>query len=210
MSLILDLTHTFTRSMPVHAYDDPVSLTQVRTLADNHYTDWKLSSGMHVGTHIDGPGHLIESSVVMSDVPVERFVGKGYLIDARNKKIDVSLLKELPTDENLIVLLLTGMDKKFGSDEYFTQHPVMSIDFAHELVKHTNISMIGIDFFSPDTYPFAVHTLLFKHGIFIIENLTHLEQLVGVSTFTVIALPLKTQTDSALARVIALVDDYRA
>lgn len=192
--------------MPVHSCDEPVSLVQVRTLAENSYNDWKLSSGMHVGTHIDGPGHLIESSVVMSEVPVSRFVGRGYLIDARNKNLEASLLNDLPDEENLIVLILTGMDKHFGTKEYFYNHFVIPVDFARALVKHKNISMVGIDFFSPDVYPFDVHTLLFKHGIFIIENLTNLQQLMGIESFSVIALPLKVAVDSALARVIALAE----
>ena len=37
-------------------------------------------------------------------------------------------------------------------------------------------------------------------------NLTNLEQLVGAKSFTIAALPLKTETDSALARVVAIID----
>lgn len=46
-----------------------------------------------------------------------------------------------------------------------------------------------------------------QNDILIIENLTRLEQLVGVQNFEVIALPLKLATDSALARVVAVVGD---
>ena len=80
----------------------------------------------------------------------------------------------------------------------------MGDDFVHELINH-KVKMVGIDFFSPDKYPFPIHQLLFKNNILIIENLTGLENLVGVKNFEVIALPLKLATDSALARVIAIV-----
>ncbi|MFA6535332.1 MAG: hypothetical protein WCS92_03690 [Candidatus Babeliales bacterium] len=66
--------------------------------------------------------------------------------------------------------------------------------------------MIGIDFFSPDKYPFETHKIFFENNILIIENLTNLESLEEIKNFTVIALPLKTETDSALARVIAIID----
>lgn len=164
---------------------------------------------MHVGTHIDGPGHLTESKTLLCDIPVDRFVGKGYLIDARNKTIDEFLLKDLPAQDNLIVLILTGFDKKFGTkgsgEDYFNNHPVISANFAKELVKH-KIKMIGIDFFSPDKYPFEIHKIFFENSILIIENLTNLESLLGIKNFTVVALPIKTETDSALARVIAIID----
>ncbi|KKQ33544.1 MAG: Cyclase family protein [candidate division TM6 bacterium GW2011_GWF2_37_49] len=155
---IIDLTHTFTKSMPVHSLDDAPTIEKIRNLTDNKYNDWKLTSWMHVGTHIDGPGHFTDSKIVFSDITADRFVGKGVLIDARNKAIDSSLLKDLPAEEGLIVLILTGFDKKFGTDEYFNNHPVISADFARELVKR-NVKMVGMDLFSPDNYPFEVHKI---------------------------------------------------
>jgi kynurenine formamidase len=205
MQKIIDLTHKFTKSMPVHSFDDPVSIEKIRNLIDDKYNDWRLSCAMHVGTHIDGPGHLTDSDVLISDFSADKFVGKGYLIDARNKPIDESLLKDLPLQEGLIVLILTGSDKKFGTKEYYDSYPIISVNFAKELVKH-KIKMVGIDFFSPDKYPFDTHKVFFSNNILIIENLTNLESLVGIKDFTIVALPLKLETDSALARVIAIVN----
>ena len=205
MPKIIDLTHNFTNSMPVHTYDNPASIKKIRNLAENKFNDWELTSGMHAGTHIDGPGHLTNSQVLISQMDVEQFVGIGYLIDARNKSINLNLLKKLPNQENLIILILTGTDKKFGTEEYFKNHPVISENFALELVKH-KIKMIGIDFFSPDKYPFEIHKIFFENSILIIENLTNLESLLEIKNFTVVALPLKCETDSAPARVIAIAD----
>ena len=242
MPKIIDLTHKFTKSMPVHHFDEPALIEKIRNLTDHKYNDWKLSSGMHIGTHIDGPGHLTESKTLLCDIPVDRFVGKGYLVDARNKAIDESLLKDLPAQDDLIVLILTGSDKLFGTNDYFNSHPVISVNFANELVRR-KIKMIGIDFFSPDgvpshdirhsltqpshkatagspsqltmtdnltatanKYPFEIHKIFFQNNILIIENLSNLESLLGTKNFTIIALPLKTETDSALARVIAIVE----
>lgn len=208
MSQIIDLTHKFTESMPVHAYDEPSSIKKVRNLDKNKYNDWQLTSGMHVGTHIDGPGHLTDSKKLLSDYQVYRFVGRGFLVDARNKPISKDLLTNMPEEDGLIVLILTGSDKSFGTKEYFTEHPVISADFAEELVKR-KVKMVGIDFFSPDKYPFPVHQILFKDDILIVENLTNLESLVGLNNFKVVALPLKTESDSALARVVAMVEELQ-
>lgn len=209
MTKIVDLTHSFTKCMPVHSLDEPASIKKIRTLADNKYNDWTITSSMHIGTHIDGPGHLTDSKVLISEIFADRLFGKGYLIDARNKTIDASLLKSLPAREGLIVLILTGSDKKFGTKEYFDNHPVICADFAQELVKH-KIKMVGIDFFSPDNYPFQIHKIFFERDVLIIENLTNLESLLNVKNFAVVALPLKTETDSALARVVAILEDKRS
>jgi kynurenine formamidase len=202
---IIDLTHKFTKYMPVHSYDEPSSIKRIRSLDLNKYNDWKLSSGMHAGTHIDGPGHLTNSEILLSDYPADKFIGKGFLVDARNKSISKNLLINMPEEEGLIVLILTGSDKKFGTKEYFTEHSVIPDDFAEELVKR-KIKMVGIDFFSPDKYPFPVHQILFKNKVLIIENLTNLESLLSLGSFKVVALPIKTETDSALARVVAMGD----
>lgn len=202
---VIDLTLKFTKNMPVHSFDESATIKKIRNLTDNKYNDWRITSGMHVGTHIDGPGHLSNSELLMSSIPADKFIGKGYLVDARNKIIDESLLTNLPKEENLVVMILTGFDKKFGTDEYFNRHPVISVDFSKRLVKN-KIKMIGLDFFSPDNYPFEVHKIFLENNILIIENLTNLESLIGIKNFTVVALPIKTETDSALARVVAIVN----
>ncbi len=212
---IIDLTHNITPTMPVHPYDNPISLKKTRSLEYDHYNDWTLCSGMHVGTHIDGPGHLTNSPILLSDLPADRFVGRGVLIDARPKtqdltgeqnltlKIDTALLENIPNEEPPIVLIMTEWYKKYHSPDYFNAHPIISPETARKFVEK-GIKMIGIDFFSPDYYPFEVHQILLEAGILIIENLKNLEQLIGITNFTIIALPLKTETDSSLARVIAL------
>lgn len=206
MSKIIDLTHPLTDHMPVYQSDDPVTLTKTRSLQADKYNDWCLCSGMHVGTHIDGPGHLTDSAVRLSDISIDRFMGTGYLIDARDRQvIGEDLLANLPAQDNLVVLVWTGWDKKFGTQEYFDKHPILTPEFAEKLISR-NVKIVGIDSFSPDKYPFEVHKLFFRNSILIIENLSGLEQVAGVRNFTVFALPLKTETDSALARVIALVD----
>ena len=115
---VIDLTHVFSSNMPVYEFDESPILEQTRNLKENKYNDWRLTSGMHIGTHIDGPGHLTDSKLLLSDIPVYKFVGKGYLVDARNKTITAQLLADMPNEPGLIVLIVTGWDKKFGSKEY--------------------------------------------------------------------------------------------
>lgn len=202
---VIDLTHSFTGSMPVHPWDERAHLVPLRTKNHDGFNDWLLTSGMHVGTHIDGPGHLTDSSLCMATMPIEHFIGEGLLVDARGREIDVALFEHVHIDrEGLIVLILTGRDTLWGTPEYFTEHPVLSPDVARFLIMH-RVKMIGIDFFSPDTYPFEIHKMLFDHQILIAENLTNLDKLMGIDRFMVAALPLKLETDSALARVVALV-----
>jgi kynurenine formamidase len=65
------------------------------------------------------------------------------------------------------------------------------------------IKMIGMDTPSPDRYPFKIHKLLFENNIYILENLTNLDQLLNIDRFEVIAFPLKINADSSITRAVA-------
>jgi len=57
---------------------------------------------------------------------------------------------------------------------------------------------------SPDNYPFSVHKILLSNDVLIIEMLTNLDKLIGVSEFNVIALPPKFDTAGSFTRVVAI------
>ena len=67
------------------------------------------------------------------------------------------------------------------------------------------VKIVGMDTPSPDRPPFAIHKLLFKNDILIIENLTNLEELLAHPQFDVIALPAKFDIEAAPVRVVAQV-----
>jgi kynurenine formamidase len=208
---IIDLSHELTSGMPVHPFDNSPVVRKTKEFTQDHYTDHELITGMHVGTHIDGPLHMLETGKNISELPLDYCVGRGVLIDARNKFLDRTLLDTLNTNNirishETIVLILTGHDKTWGTRNYFNSYPVMGKDFAQGLVD-MGVHMIGLDTPSPDPmrFPFANHKSLLSHNVFIIENLTKLELLVGVKNFIIVALPLKITTDSSPARVIACV-----
>lgn len=199
---VIDLTHHIRATTPCHPDDEPMHLKQVRTIAANDYSDHQITTGMHTGTHIDGPAHLLADAPSLDQFPASHFIRPGILLDARGKEIDEHLFDNVTTKPDDIVLVLTGHYKKFGSADYFTQHPVVTEAFAHELIKR-KINILGLDLPSPDRHPFQIHRMLLQRNILILENLTGLERLVGVPFFTIAALPLKIKADAALSRVVA-------
>ena len=199
---ILDLTHTFTATMPVYR-GDPAS--ELKPFGKPGCMDHLLTTGMHVGTHMDGPLHMIENGKYLSDMPVEHFVGPGHLIDARGHDvIPASLFDGITIKLGSIVLLFTGHSAKFRSSDYFEKFPVISEEFAKKAVA-LGVKIVGMDTPSPDVPPFPVHKILLGSEILIIENLTNLESLIGLKNFTVAALPAKFHADAAPVRVVAMV-----
>lgn len=203
---IVDLTQTFDGDMPVYPGDPPARLTRIADIRKNGFTDHELTTGLHVGTHMDAPLHMVEGGSFLSDISMERCMGKGHLIDARGKdSVTEELLNSVPVQSGDILLLWTGHSAKFRKPDYYEKFPVISESFALRAVD-MGVSVIGMDTPSPDVPPFPIHKILLCNGVLIVENLTNLEALLGVRNFRIIALPCKLQADAAPVRVVAVID----
>ena len=172
----IDLTHTFELPMPVSPGDAVPEFLATASIKADGVVDTQVTTGLHVGTHIDAPGHMIEGGKLLSDYPVERFVGRGVLVDARRAAhMTAELLREVDLQSGDMVLVLTGWSKWFGSSlraersnlmrsprpdesgtrddktekDYFANFPVPEESFAERLVE-AGVSMVGFDTPSPD------------------------------------------------------------
>jgi kynurenine formamidase len=193
----IDLTQTFSAQMPVYPGDSVPELTPIDS---DGIRDHRLNTGMHVGTHMDAPLHMIAGGKRISEIDPAKFFGSGKLIDARGMdKIGPEVLADIQAGD--IVLVLTGFGSKFHDFDYYEKYPELTEAFANKLVE-LKVKIVGLDTPSPDRKPFAVHKILLGQEILIIENLTNLEQLLN-QKFEVVALPAKLETDAALTRVIA-------
>jgi len=204
--ILIDLTHIIHRNIAVFPGDDPTELDQVRTLAIDGFNNYRLSIGMHVGTHIDGPKHMTSDARLMADLPLEMFMGKGVLIDVRGEaKIEFRESFRAIIQPESIVLFYSGMDNHFGEVDYFTNYPDIAEELAFFLAEQ-HVKIVGLDWASPDHEPYPIHDILFKSNVLILENLTNLDQLLHETTFEVFAFPLKIEADSSIVRVMARVE----
>ena len=203
---LIDLTHTIHRNIAVFPGDDPVQLDQIRTLESNGFNNFRLSTGMHVGTHIDGPKHMTSDTRLMAYLPLEMFAGNGVLVDVRGEeKIEFRESFRTSILPDSIVLFYSGMDLHFGEADYFTNYPDISEELARFLADQ-HVKIVGLDWVSPDHDPYLIHDILFKSNVLILENLTNLDQLLHETNFEVFAFPLKIEADSSIVRVAARVE----
>lgn len=199
----IDLSHKIYGTMPVYPGDNEVSLVQERFLDKDYYNGYTLKTGLHVGTHIDCPRHLLNSDKTMVDYSLENFVGDGILLAAGGEKeIGYKPEYEDKIKKGDIVLIYTGTDKFYGSKEYYENHPIITMELAKFFVDK-EIKLVGIDMPSPDYPPFEVHKLLLSNNIFIMENLTNLKDLLEVGSFEIFAQPLKLEAEASLVRAFA-------
>lgn len=198
----LDLTRTFNNSMPVYPGDPLTELKQNAHLDSDGYNEYHLSTGLHVGTHLDAPLHMIENGKMIDQLSLDRLIGSGKAIRALDRmEIDVDLLKKTNIESGDIVLIQTNHDRHWNTDKYYNDYPILTEAFAQQLVD-LKVKLVGLDTPSPDKAPYPIHKILLKHGILIIENLTNLDQLPE-EDLTIFALPAKLTADAAPVRVIA-------
>lgn len=199
----IDLTHTLNANIAVFPGDDPIQLDHVKTLESDGFNNYRLSTGMHVGTHIDGPMHMTSDPRMICKLPLEQFAGKGVLIDVRREK-RIEFREEFRTliQPDDIVVFYSGLDIYFGTPKYFTEYPDFTEKMARFLVAQ-KVKMIAIDWVSPDHHPYPIHDILFKSNILILENLTKVHHLLHATNFEIYAFPLKVEADSSIVRAVA-------
>jgi kynurenine formamidase len=199
----VDLSYKIGNDSPVYPGDIKVSLIQTKELSKDTYNAYYFMSGLHVGTHIDCPIHLLQDDHTIAEYPIECFVGNGYLIDVRGKKkIEYKAEYDNSIQKEDIVLINTGMDNIYGKESYYNNHPYVSEELVNFLVSR-KIKMLGIDMPSPNFLPFPIHKLLLGNGVFMLENLTNLKELLGIPYFEVFAQPIRICAEAGLTRAFA-------
>lgn len=205
---IIDLTHPIEPGMPVYPGDEEPAITTTATIAKDGYQAQRLILTTHTGTHIDAPAHLIPGGKTLDQFPAAHLQGKTRVVDCRGVQGEITLSRLEPLarlHEAEFILILTGWDRHWGTDGYFTGYPVLAREAALWLAA-LPIKGIGVDTISldpPRAESLANHRAFLDRGKLIIENLTHLEDIAD-QTCRLYCLPLPiAHADGAPARVIA-------
>jgi kynurenine formamidase len=207
MATFIDLSYSLTDGMPVYPGDESPRLKRSHDILRDGYNNHHLSTGMHTGTHIDGPMHLTNRKQYLDEISVERFVGVGCVLDAAGEPvIRWKSPYESLVEKSSIVLVYTGWSRMFGQEEYYRNYPVLSLEMAQFFVEK-RVKMVCLDSPSPDREPYEVHKLLFANDILVAENLTGMESLLHTQRFEVFAFPLRLHADSSPARIIARIQE---
>jgi kynurenine formamidase len=175
-----------------------------------------VSMGSQTGTHVDAPYHFDDSAAKLDELPLERFVGTGVVVDARAAGArgritwDYFAGLEDALVPDAIVLLHTGWSAHYGTPEYF-ENPFLDAGACARLIglgiRTFGIDALNIDETPDDGHPgegFPVHHLIADVAGVISENLTNLHSIDFADPF-VSLLPLAFEAaDGAPVRAVAL------
>jgi kynurenine formamidase len=185
----------------------------------------------HGGTHLDAPIHFGEGRHAADEIPLDRLVGPGVVLDVRAEAAadaDYRLTPAAvraweaehgPIPAGAIVLLRTGWSSRWPDAKRYLgddtpgdasnlHFPSYGADAARWLIEERAAAVLGVDTASIDHGPsadFPVHRLAAAANVPGLENLTALDRLPPHG-FWVIALPVKIEGGSGgPVRVVALV-----
>ena len=215
---VLDLSIPIDQTTPFYPGDPEPRVCAAATIARDGFNVSRLELGSHSGTHCDAPVHFLEDGLTLDQLPLERFVGPGVLVDATGlaKREPIGWDRIAPRvdamEPGAIVLLHTGWDQRRRDPSYFA-HPFLDGDACARLLS-LGVRTIGIDAINIDETPtgeldratFRCHEAISRAGGVIVENLTNLQALYGVDRPLISVLPLHLPgADGGPARAVAMV-----
>ncbi len=196
---VIDLTHTIQENMPVYPGTQPPALRPANTYETDGFKETLLSLFSHTGTHMDPPAHLFPGRTTLDQFPASQFIGKGIVIDCRDRKEGEAITMEQlnrtgPEIEQADFLLFhLGWDTRWGTASYFGDYPCID-DEVLDYILSRNYKGIGFDVIGLDPIRdtnLTRHKKLFKtKDIVNIENLCNLGQ-CGSGLFYFSCYPLK-------------------
>ena len=230
---IVDLSMTVEEcdSAPFAPEEKYFKLKSIIKWEDKGFVSNVVQMTVHAGTHVDSPHHFFRDKPSIEQLPLEPMIGKAIVLDLTAKgkaheRITPSDLDEveqkleqqgIKIEAGGMLLLRTDWPKGHDTTDpkWWNDSPCLTKEAA-EWVVAKNPSVVGYDFAQEEKgadYQKAdeilgsamrVHRTILPRVTFQIENLINLDQ-IG-STAQVIALPAKWKTESAPARVIAILD----
>jgi arylformamidase len=197
----------------VLSYDvRPADLPQRKTVR-------RISTRLHIGTHVDGPEHLVFGAPRLDEIPIDRFTGRAWIGDMYHKvprgvisADDLEAAFAGKVEAGDICLLRTGWNSHYAEPDFFDDSPRFGPD-APEWCMTKRLKMMAVDFLCDPIAeelqvggPDAFKTRLLAQGILVMTNADNLEQ-VKKDQVTLYAFPIKiVPSEAAPTRAVVWED----
>jgi arylformamidase len=218
--MLIDVSHAVEHGMitykglPAPLICDFLSREQSRSLyaPGTEFHIGKIEMVANTGTYLDSPFHRYADGKDLSQLPLERLANLDGIVISANQAQGRAIDRTAFQGRDLrgkAVLVHTGWDAHWRTDQYFEGHPFLTRDAADYLVQ-AGAALVGIDSLNIDdtrdlTRP--VHSVLLAEEIPIVEHLRGL-RLLADADFRFFAVPVKVKNMGTFpVRAFGLVED---
>lgn len=187
------------RGLPAPIICDFLSREESRKLYEEgtEFHIGKIEMVANTGTYLDSPFHRYADGQDLSELSLQKLASlDGICLRATeldSQAIDASLFQGCDVKDRA-VLIHTGWDRHWRTDQYFVNHPFLTRGAA-EFLADGGAKLVGIDSLNIDDIldtARPVHSILLKAGIPIVEHLCNLGRLPAAG-FKFFAVPVKVK-----------------
>lgn len=155
-SMVVDLSHEVEdgmityKGLPAPVICDYLSREESR----GHYAEGtefhigKIEMVANTGTYVDAPFHRFADGKDLSELPLSSLADLDAVVLrhdlASGRAIDVGFFEELGELTGKAVLVHTGWDEHWRTDQYFEGHPFLTGETA-EYLADAGAALVGID-----------------------------------------------------------------
>lgn len=155
----------------------------------------KIEMVANTGTYLDAPLHRYADGADLSQLPLECVANLEAVVvrvaSGTGRSISAGAFRGMEL-KGKAVLVCTGWDRHWRTDQYLSGHPFLTSDAA-ELLRDSGAVLVGIDSLNIDDIADLsrpVHSILLGSGVLIVEHLCNLQSLPSAG-FRFSAVPAK-------------------
>ena len=207
---IYDISLSITPDLPTWPGDPGLKLEQYESMERGAaYNATRISSSVHLGTHVDAPRHFLSDGSGVEYLPLDVLTGPCYVVQLPDgiEAITAEVLDRTEITSEMKRVLFGTSNSHFwakGESKFQTDFVAITEDGAEWLVKR-GVQLVGIDYLSIAPYEESIptHVALLKAGVVVVEGLNLSSIMRGF--YDLYCLPLKIAgSDGAPARAILI------
>jgi arylformamidase len=207
---IYDISLTISPSLPTWPGDPGLELEQSESMDKGaHVNVTRISSSVHLGTHVDAPHHFLNDGRTVEQLPLDVLTGPCYVVQMPDgiDAITAEVLErtEITSDMKRILFGTSNSHEWVkGESKFMEDFVAITEDGAEWLVEH-GVQLVGVDYLSVAPYGDSgpTHNVLLKAGVVVVEGLDLSSVMRGF--YDLYCLPLKIAgSDGAPARAILI------
>jgi len=158
---LVDLSQPWNGDTPAFALDESPHVYWAKRMVSHGTNHQRITTQLHIGTHIDAPLHWREEGMDIASIPLEQLFGPAVVVDLSESHGDFDVIRPADIEERAqvspgdILILHTGYSRYYaGGPEpdlirYFFKRSGGLRELAEWCVER-QIRWLGVDSSSPD------------------------------------------------------------